>query len=149
MHGVCVQWSIVDKAPHSSVGDELQNTLVCPANTTRLRTVHYCLFKKKEGSGKGDYVFIRLFMHSLSWKTAGAANIVSPGKECARWVWERGRQPLTCAVHQPSPNLVAENLHYFTSSHFYKLAGASARDKRAPRSKRASQRTNTLKPLSA
>ena len=94
-------------------------------------------------------MFIRLFMHSLSWKTAGAANIVSPGKECARWVWEPGRQPLTCAVHQPSPNLVAENCHYFTSSRFYKLAGASARDERVPRSKRASQCTNTFKLLSA
>lgn len=29
-----------------------------------------------------------------------------------------GRQPLTCAVHQPSPNFVAENHHYFTSSCF-------------------------------
>ena len=145
-----VQWSTVEEAPHSSVGAELQNTLVCPTNTTRLGTVHYWLFKKKkEGSGKGDYVFICLFMHSLSWKTAGAANIVSPGKECAWWVWERGRQPLTCAVHQPSPNLVAENHHYFTSSCFYKLAGASACDKRVPRSKRASSRTNTSKPLSA
>ena len=94
-------------------------------------------------------MFTRLFMHSLSWKTAGAANIVSPGKECARWVWEPGRQPLTCAVHQPSPNLVAENCHYFTSSRFYKLAGAPARDERVPRSKGASERTNTFKPLSA
>ena len=43
-----VQWSTVEEAPHSSVGDELQNTLVCPTNTTRLGTVHYWLFKKKK-----------------------------------------------------------------------------------------------------
>ena len=53
MHGVCGQWSTVEEAPHSSVGDELQNTLLFPTNTTRLGTVHYCLFEKKRGEWEG------------------------------------------------------------------------------------------------